>query len=504
MNIIIRQLPACFLTLVLLAIPLQDTLGNRQFGLFYEASGTGHLTYEEVAHLEKAGIQWLLVEEELSEQQRIMLPPDFSLLVMIPEYFPIPIRLTDEKYRYRERVESLMRHYRDDVLVAGFGLFAYGTWQRGLLPDRLEQLARPNLADRFLFTLDARPLSGQELHPFNRVLIMTRSASQLERQLEHNPALAGVLYAPKDPELDLRDFQAAMQLLESHREVPFFFHRNWFFANSNQTDLENKHDLSLITRLFHEVPDARLANPPPPDKDYQANISIFLLFFFWVLFAAWFRINPIYRRSVTRFFLNYDFFVNDVLMRRIRFSSDAGAVFLLSCLLAGIMGFSIAELYLDPVARQALLHYTPVMGAGWDHPFIFFILFFFVMALLLAVKIVWLYIANSQHAHVSQIATFLLWPQHLNILVVSSGIIFLHSFPAAFIVVIMTGMFLTVTVLSFFTSAYNMRQIHPTSSLYMATTYALFVLVATSIVSWLIFGLDILKAWDLAVSLTSL
>ncbi len=502
MKCTLRLLAAGILTLVLLSVALQDTHASRPFGLAYKESDIDKLTQEEVELLRQSGITWIMVEEALSGLQKSMVPEDFSLLVMVPEYFPIPHRLNAD--RYRERSDSLLHHYRDDVLVKGFGLFAYGTWQRGSLPERLEQLAAPHLAGRTLFTLDTRPLSGPELHPFEKVLLVTRSASQLKRQLENQPALIGVLYGPKDPVLDLRDFQDVMQLLELYNDVPVFFLRNWFASNSRLTGAEYDHDLSRITHLFHKIPDARLANPRPPDTQYQVSISMFLLFLFWVLYAAWFRINPIYRRSVFRFFTNYDFFVDDVLMRRIRFTGDAVAVFLLSCLISGIMGFSIAELYLEPAARQALLYYTPFIGAGWDNPFAFFILFSFVMALMLAVKIAWLFIANSQHAHASQIATFILWPQHMNILVVSLGIVLLRWLPTAATVLIIVGTFLTITVLSFFASAYNMRRIHPTSPLYMATTYALFVLVTASIASWLVFGLDILKAWELAVSLTSL
>ncbi len=505
MNSTVRILPALLFTVFLLLIPFQETLGNRLFGIFYQESSVNHLSQDEIAFLERAGIQWLLVEEAVSGHQReVLMKSDISLLVMVPEYYPIPHRLTVEKYNYRQRSDSLMHIYRDDGLVRGFGLFAYGTWQKGSLPAKLEQLAEPYRGNRTLFTLDLRPLSGQALRPFDSVLMMTRSASQLALQLEHDPTLAGVLYAPEDPVLDLRDFQKVLELLDGHGDIPVFFTRSWFAANSMYAGHEPELNLAQITRYFHQVPDARIANPPSRDSEYEVNLAMFLLFFFWVIYAVFFRINPLYRSSVTRFFLNYDFFVSDVLMRRIRFTWDAAAVFFFSCLISGVMGFSIAELYLDPVARQALLHYTPFLASGWGHSAVFFILFFLVMAIMLSVMIAWLFIANSHHAHASQIATFILWPQHLNILVASAGIIFLRSFPGASTVIIMIGFFLFVTVISFFTAAYNMRRIHPTSPLYMSTTYALFVLVAASVASWLIFGMDLLKAWELASSLTIL
>ena len=500
-----RILAVLLFTTILLFHPFREAQANRSFGLVYQESGITHLSADEIAFLEQAGIQWLLVQEILSGEQRRMLHQSgFSVMVMVPEYFPIPYRLNREKFRYWQRSDSLISFYRDDASVAGFGLFAYGKWQDGTLPERLGQLAGPHLDGRRLFTLDTRPLSGQALYPFDSVLLMTRSASKLSKQLDKNPDLAGVLYAPEDGELDLRDLQNVLQLLDQHRETPVFFHRDWFAANSSMIDAAPVHDIASVTRFYHQVPDARIANPPPDQSDYTVNTAMILLFIFWVVYAVYFRVNPLYRKSVSRFFMNYDFFVNDVLLRRVRFAGDAVAVFLISCFAAGIMGFSIADIYLDPVARQALLYYTPLFPSGWDHSAAFFFLFFLVMAVILSVQIFWVQIANSQHAHTSQVATFMLWPQHLNMVVVTAGIIIFRSLPVALVAIIMTGIFLAITVISFFTTTYNMRRIHPTSPLYMTTTYALYVLVSTSVVSWLIFGLDMFKAWELAVSLTSL
>ncbi len=504
MYTIARMIPALLITLLLLMLP-DEARGNRIFGIAYQESEIGHLTPEELSILDQAGVQWLLIEEPMSSDQRERVHhAGISVLVMVPEYFPIPYRLTREKFEYRQRSESLLEFYHDDPAVKGFGMFAYGNWNEGYLPDQLLGVAAPYLENRKLFTIDTRPFSGRPLHPFDGVIIMTRNASQLASQLEENPALTGVLYSPENRELDLRDFQEVLKLLAGKRDVPVFFQRDWFFFNHSVDPPASGHDISRITRLYHLDPDARIANPPSRESDYEVDLAMFLLFIFWVVYAVYFRLNPLYRKSVSRFFANYDFFVNDILMRRIRFTNDAAAVFLFSSLMAGIMGFSVAELYLDPVARQALLSYTPIFSAGWVHPAAFFLLFFLVTLAILTIQITWLRIANTRHANTSQIATFMLWPQHLNLLVVSVGVILLRSIPISFTVLVMVGIFLAVTLISFFTTAYNMRRIHPTSPLYMASTYALFVLVTASVASWLIFGLDILKAWDLASSLTSL
>ncbi len=501
MRLLIRILPGIIFFLFHTAGEAQ---GLRTFGIVYQESEISRLTQNEIIQLHEAGIRWLLVQEAMSDTQRLSVhEAGFSMLVMVPEFFPIPYRLTHTSFRYFERSDSLLSFYHHDPAVKGIGLFAYGKWQSESLPHRLQQLAEPYLDERLLFTLDTRPHPDGNRRPFDGLVLMTRSSDHLRSQLDQNPALAGILYAPENPALDLRDFQEVLQLLDEHREIPVFFQRNWFFANIAGENQVTDYDLARITSFYFRVPDAHLANPPPRSSDYVINWSMFLLFLYWLLYALYFRVNPLYRKSISRFFLNYDFFVNDILMRRIRFTSDAVAVFLLSCLLSGIMGFATADLFLDPVARQALLHYTPLLPYNWDHASVFFLIFFGVMALILGIKISWLRIANNRHANTSQIATFVLWPQHLNFVTASAGIIFLRSFPEAIVVIVMLITFLVITLGSFFTTAYNMRRIYPTSPLYMATTYALFVLFSATVISWLVFGLDIIQAWSLAASLSS-
>ncbi|MFO8028994.1 MAG: hypothetical protein R6U28_03965 [Cyclonatronaceae bacterium] len=507
-----RILPVFLIPVLLLSFRSIEAQEYRAFGLVYDETETSRLDEDEMQILHEAGIRWLMLQDVIRGPQREQIAKSgFSLMVMVPEFFPIPYRLRHERFSYFERSDSLLRSYENDPTLQGFGLFAYGNWHEGSLSERLGRLTDSYLDGSLLFTVDTRPFSGPALKPFDGVVLMTRSAEQLERQMDRNPALAGILYAPEEECLDLRDFLHVLGILDNHRDLPVFFHRDWFFSNIDNEACRSvgqnpllERDFAEITRFYSRVADARLANPPERDTRYEYNGPLFLLFIFWVVFAVYFRLNPLYRRSTTRFFLNYDFFVNDILMRRIRFTGDAAVVFLFSCIMSGIVGYAAAELFLDPVGRQALLRYTPLVSSDWTHSGIFFLIFFLVMALILAIQIAWLRIANNRHAHTSQIATFVLWPQHLNLVLASAGVIILQLYPKAIIVTSLLTVFLAITFISFFTSAYNMRRIYPTSPLYMVSTYALFILVTATVASWLVFGLDILHAWDLAASLSAL
>ena len=505
MHLFFRILPVCVMAgWNLLHWPV-EVQAHRSFGLFYQESEIQHLTQDELHRLELAGIRWLMIEEGLPDAQRAAVrDAGFSLLVLVPEYFPIPNRLTNPRHNYFERSDSLLNFYRDDPAVRGLGLFAYGWWLKAGLSDYLENLAWPYLDGRYLFTLDTRPLSGPAMQPFDKIVMLIRSSVQLEAQLSQKPDLAGILYGPDNVQLDLRDFQRVLQILDGQRELPIFFHRDWFMNNTPAGDRPTGADLARITRFYYQVPDARIANPPERRTRYELNWPMLLLFLFWMIYAAYYRLNPLYRKSVGRFFLNYDFFVSDILMRRIRFTSDAAVVFLFSCTISGVMGFSAADLFLNPVSRKALLHYTPLFSSDWNHPAFFFLIFFIAMALILFVQIFWLRVANSRHANTSQIATFVLWPQHLNFVIITAGVIFLRTYSEALLVVTMILVFLAITLLGFFTTAYNMRRIHPTSPLYIATTYALFVLAAVAVISWFAIGINAIQAWQLAVSLSSM
>lgn len=501
-----RVIPATISLLLLCILLPVNATANRTLGLYYPESSAERITRGELEWLAESGITWLMVEEKLSTSHQVMIrEAGFSLYVMVPEYYPIPTRLTDDTYGYAQRSDSLMSRYQHNPSVKGFGLFAYGEWQSNTIPDKLENLAAPYVDNRLLFTLDPRPLSGSDLHPFDGTVLLTRSADALEIQLEHNPELCGILYTPQKRSVDIRDLQRVFEIMEDSRELPIFFHRNWFLRNSardtTSSQVSNKTDISQITAFYYNMPDARIANPAPDSSGNELDFSIFLLFLLWAVYTAYYRLNPFYRKSLTRYFLNHDFFVNDVLMRRIRMSGDTVILFILSSFLAGLMAFATAQSFLDSVAMGALLHYIPLIPANWTHPSFFFLFFFLQTAAVNAILIAWLRIANTGHARTNQIATLLLWPQHLNIIIISVGVIFLRSYHSEIIVVSMFLLFWTVTLISFLLTAYNMRRVHPTSALYMISTYALFILVTTGFVSWLIFGMELITAWNLAASL---
>ncbi len=499
-----RALPLILIFVLLMCYTTNDVLAHRAFGVFYPASEANRITEEEIGQLKNAGMTWVMLQERLDESKRTALrEAGLSLLILVPEYFPVPWRLRNADNRYVERSDSLMRHYRNDPYVKGFGLFAFGKWQNEALPDRLRQLAEPYLDDRFLFTVDLRPFSGEALYPFDGTLIQTRSAEHLQTQLAQDPRLAGILYVPEKRDLDVRDFREILDVMENRRNLPIFFHRDLFFYDSTTDARISDSELGQMTDFYYQISDARIAAPAPDSQDYALNWSVLLLFLLWAGYTGYYRLNPLYRKSVYRFFLNYTFFVKDVLMQRIRFPVDAAVLFLLSCVISGIMGFASAHMFFDSVSRKALIHYIPFVPLDWSHPAVFFAIFFMITALFIAIQIIWLRIANRHHAKTWQIATLLLWPQHLNIVIVSVGVMLLRSYPSVIVVSVMFLIFWSITFISFFTTAYNMRRIYPTSPLYMASTYALFMLISTIFISWMIFGMDFFAAWNLAVSLST-
>ncbi len=504
-----RTLPALIiLVLMCLSFPLEAN-AHRTFGLFYPESNAGEITRSELEWLAESGISRIMVEERLSELQReLVADSGFNLFVMVPAYYVIPARLGTNGIGYYVQARELLEYYRDEPSVEGFGLMAYSIWQQNAIPEQLEQLAGPYLGNRTLFTLDSRPMSGDRLHPFDGIVMMTRSAEALALQLEQEPDLAGILYDPERREIDIRDFQDVLELMEPYRDLPVFFEQSWFKQNSDRDPAHETtdpdafaSDLSQITAFYRNIPDARVANPPPDTSGNDLDFSVLLLFMLWATFTAYYRLNPMYRKSVARFFFNYYFFVNDILMRRIRLPGDAALLFVLSSFVAGLMALATAQMYFDSVALGALLSYLPLIPADWTHPVFLFWYFFFLTMLINGLLIAWLRIANSQHSQTYQVATLFLWPQHLNIVVVSAGVILLRPFPSEKIVVGMFLIFWTITLASFILTAYDMRRIYPTSPYYMASTYALFVLIVTFLLFWLIFMMDVITAWNLAVSI---
>lgn len=508
MLMFLRYIPAMTLSLLLFCSIPADGIANRSFGLFYQAFEADNITRDELSQLDEAGFEWIMTEEKLDEPtQELIREAGFSLYVLIPEYFAIPNRLFCSRCYYPERAASFLDHYQDNPTVRGIGMMAYSNWRNNSLPGQLLNITQSHRDDRIFFTLDSRPFSADQIAPLDGTALVTRNADALESQLEHNPVLSGIYYDPERPDLDIRDLQKVLDLLTSYRELPIFFDRTFFIANADRRVFPSRAGitefatLSEITALYRHDPYARVANPPPGATGNGLDVSVIILFLLWAAFAAYYRLNPVYRKSLSRFFLNYVFFVNDVLMRRIRMPGDAAVLFVLSSFLAGLMALATAQLYLDTIAMGALLSFLPLIPSDWTHPVFFFWYFFILTAFCNALLIGWLRIANRRHSKTHQIATLFLWPQHINIPVITIGIILLRSFPSQIIVIFMFLIYWGIIFAGFFMTAYNMRRIQPTSMLYMASTYALFALLTTILISWLVIQIDLFAAWDLAASL---
>lgn len=485
-----------------------DRPPSRAFGLMYAEGSANLIDARETAWMQQSGISWVMVQERLSASQLQYLDQaGISLYVSVPASYYTPSRLRTGHAHYTRKAEELLSHYAYNESVKGFGLLAFSNWHIDAIPTRIIQQAAGSLPGRRVFAIDTRSLSAESLRPMQSVLLYADQANRLDANLPDRVSLAGILYKPTSQVVSVRDVQELLAILNDHRELPVFFERTWFAHNSAHSSADSgfnepyTRDLSRITAFYAGTDQGRLANPPrQPDRGI-ANVPLLMLLVFWIVFGLYYRINPMYRKSVIRFFANYHFFVIDVLERRIRLPVEAIVTIVLTSLLGGIMGYSVASLALDEVARQAMALYLPLFPAQWSSLFAWF-WYVFVFSLLVQMLLTgWITLANYRHGQFLQIATLYSWPQHLNIIHVTVGIRLLHSFPSGILASIMVLLYFGIVLGTFFVTAYNMRRIQHTSALYMATTYALFVVVLTGVALWLVLGVDLPGGWKLAISL---
>ena len=480
----------------------------RAFGLVYPEGSADLIDARETGWMQQSGISWIMVYERLTATQlQLLNRAGISLYVSIPATYYTPSRLRTARAAYTLKAGQLLNYYAYNESVKGFGLLAFSNWHVDALPSAIIQQAAGSLPDRLIFAIDSRTLTAETLTPMQSVLLHADHATRLDPGLPDRVPLSGILYQPTSRTLSVRDFQELLYRLDAHRNLPVFFDRDWFATNSASFAQEPApggsytRDLSRITAFYAGTDQGRLANPPrEPDRGI-ANVPLLMLLVFWIVFGLYYRVNPMYRKSVLRFFINYHFFVIDVLERRIRLPVEAVVVILLTSLLGGIMGYSVASLALDTVSRQAMALYLPLFPAQWSSLFAWF-WYVFVLTLLIQLLLTgWLTLANYRHGQFLQIAALYSWPQHLNIIHVTIGIMLLHSYPSGILASVMVLLYMGILLATFFVTAYNMRRIQRTSALYMATTYALFVILLTGASLWLILGIDLPGGWKLAISL---
>lgn len=193
----------------------------------------------------------------------------------------------------------------------------------------------------------------------------------------------------------------------------------WFF---NQ--IEQRSDLRYLFSDFTSGNSITFPLPEKPEPPPFMNWSVILLLLIWGSYALHFRYQPIYNQSMTRYFSNHSFFVNDVMENRLRNVLPGFILLIQHALLTGLFIFACSEVLISDLGLDVIRFYFQSFMFLDSTTLSLFLSAILVAMTLQAVSVIWIYFTNKKLSSFSQVLNLYSWPLHLNLVVVTFLVVF--------------------------------------------------------------------------------
>lgn len=229
------------------------------------------------------------------------------------------------------------------------------------------------------------------------------------------PIPAFVHFAPSDDVREsLRKLEQILLDIGQHPQTVVVLPAHWFFEQ-----IEKQPDLEIV---FSSYLDGNPIPFPLPKNNRELpfpNWSVIFLFVIWGSFLIHFKYQTFYANSLTRYFINHSFFVDDIVEHRIR-NAITGIILLVQhTFLTGLFFYIVTDILISDLGLKALSVHFPLLLVTDNELLSLFFIGIVIALLLETISILWIFILNNQMNFFSQVLNLYSWPLHINLLVVT-------------------------------------------------------------------------------------
>jgi hypothetical protein len=170
---------------------------------------------------------------------------------------------------------------------------------------------------------------------------------------------------------------------------------------------------TAMIALYSNDPAAAFSLESQSDSLFVTNMTALLLIVGTALFLLFLTNNGSYLRSLSRYTSTHNFYVNDVVFRRIKTGSEIPISFLVTGFFLGLLLHVIADALSYELLREMIEYHAPfifiLLDSGGAAPFISGIILFGVLQLFIAT---WLYISLMGRLSPGQVLQLIQPPSH--------------------------------------------------------------------------------------------
>lgn len=463
---------------LILAGSIQKADASFTFGAFYEASSDTAELRSDLNLFQSSGISRLIITNEINYNQAEVLS-DFEFDISIFSGFEFKTLNGLKEHSLPEILANRLSPFIDaEVDVQNILGSKYSVLHNAATVNWFTEQQQVLAGTPFFHLHSMRYVGEFALAESLQLLLSVRSYEDYNRSLLPLADL-GIAYFPDSDSLHIRDFQNILTESRIQGYFPVYFDAN------QALDFQNVHlDFFEVLKAFHEdsatvFPNPAMADAPKMLQSLLAGLFIIL----WASYGLHALLNPAYLGGFLRYIYTHNFFVADIIERRIRYGATNYFILIQSSLMGGILAFLFYKLRLSPEGMLALSYHFGLEQAisGFT---VFFVSFVFITIINL-IFIAWLYFSHPEIKFFNQSAVLHLWPQHLLVLLTSFALLVVLREGSYFWIDVSTALFLGMICISFLYAASDaLRFIPSTQSSFLIYIFGGFVLVFSLFLGW--------------------
>lgn len=244
--------------------------------------------------------------------------------------------------------------------------------------------------------------------------------------------------------------------------------------------------------------------PLPADNDTvpPTNWAVIMLMIVLGSYIVHYRYQPVYKKSISRYFTNHKFFVDDILEYRTRSFWPGITLLTQHAFLSGLVAYLASMIFFSSTGLQTLFYHLPLLTLFGTSSFSFFIWGFLTASILQGFSVLWIFILNKKLKAVVQAIHLYCWPLHVNLFVVVLMVSIYSATPDSGFLRLLIFLFPTVWFISFNVAAIDAaKALRGTNIVYLLLTVGIHVIMISALIFYLFYTPLIYKLVSLAVML---
>lgn len=485
--------------LLLLSLPL-GSFAQQQVGVVWDPPSSHPEARKQIERFEELGIRTVMVQGRIDRRNlNLMESRGIGLYATLPFKFVTSRQIYQVDTTMVNLFAGYLNYYHPYSYLKGISLLAYGSMQDTLFRKRLRGIKRVLRPYTNVPILIEGPAADLKYLPNNGMDGLILRLQQTPNT-PIDPRIEAVFLEPpasvEEPVSYLNSFLKNAMLLNNK---PLLLPAAWVL-DQTQSHPKLSDYIRAKTGAGPELTVQPLPYSPP---NSEANWMVLVLVLLWGSLAAHYNFNPLYRRSLFRYFRTHRFFLQDIAEWRFRSLIPGLVLMLQHAALGGVMLQALAQYFLSPLGHEALAHHFSWLQWFGDIYYRYFFLGAFLALVVELTQLLWLFLPNKAFKHLSQVMLLFSWPLQLNFLTVTTSATLLLAGRYQHFALILAAGFFLIWLIGFFAAAFDCLQYtRDGKGTYLFWTVLLKLIIIAALTGWFFYNGSLYEVLQLALHLS--